>query len=187
MKTNTKKAVVSMVLVAGLGIGTASYLMRPAQNAMQLLSNKKSTSVPASGSSVAAGTAPPQTNTRRNTISAALATAAKKSGNQAAIASAKSANYNLSDGNYTGGREYAFYGYVRVEAVVQNGQLQDVRVLEHPNDNGTSRYINSIAMPYLVQEAVQANSASVSLISGATLSSEAFVKSLDSALRQAGA
>ncbi len=46
MKTTTKKAVVSLVLVAGLGIGAASYLMRPAQDAMQLLSNKKSAERP---------------------------------------------------------------------------------------------------------------------------------------------
>lgn len=92
---------------------------------------------------------------------------------------------NLSDGTYTGSRVYVYYGYVRVQVVVQNGQISNVKVLEHPNDNGTSRYINSIAMPYLVQEAVQAQSAQINLISGATLSSEGFVKSLNTALSKA--
>ncbi len=92
---------------------------------------------------------------------------------------------NMSDGNYVGAREYAYYGYVQVAVVVQNGQIANVKVLEHPNDNGTSRYINSIAMPYLVQEAVQAQSQNINLISGATLSSMAFVKSLGTAISKA--
>ena len=92
---------------------------------------------------------------------------------------------NMTDGNYVGVREYAYYGYVQVEVVVQNGKISNVKVLEYPNDNGTSRYINSIAQPYLVQEAVQAQSANINLISGATLSSMAFVKSLNTAISKA--
>lgn len=91
----------------------------------------------------------------------------------------------LADGNYVGNTVYAYYGYVKVEAIVQNGNLADVRVLEHPNDNGTSRYINSVALPYLVQEAVQSQNAQINLISGATFTSMAFVKSLGTALAKA--
>ncbi len=189
MKYRTKKAMLAGALVAALGIGTASYLMRPAQDAMKLISSKKTAVKPQANSSVAAGT-PPNSNSRSSVVSAALAAASNKSSSNtsstaAAAANATQVNYNLSDGQYAGNRVYAFYGYVRVEAVIQNGQIRNVRVLEHPNDNGTSRYINSVAMPYLVQEAVQAQNANVSLISGATLSSEAFVKSLYSALQRA--
>ena len=60
-------------------------------------------------------------------------------------------------------------------------------MLEYPNDNGRSHYINSIALPYLIQESVDAQSFSVDLISGATFTSEAYMKSLQEALRQAGA
>lgn len=89
-------------------------------------------------------------------------------------------------GHYTGATVNVYYGYVKVQAVVKNGKLENVIVLEHPNDNGTSRYINSVAMPYLVQEAVQAQNANINLISGATFSSMGFVKSLGSALSAAG-
>lgn len=92
---------------------------------------------------------------------------------------------NVVSGRYTGATVNVYYGYVKVQAVVKNGKLQNVVVLEHPNDNGTSRYINSVAMPYLVQEAVQAQSAHINLISGATFSSMGFVKSLGSALSAA--
>ncbi len=97
------------------------------------------------------------------------------------------ASYSLNSGQYVGTREYAFYGYVKVQATVQNGKLTDIVILEFPNHAGRSQYISSIALPYLVQEAVSAQSARVDLISGATLTSQAFEKSLDAALKKAGA
>ena len=97
------------------------------------------------------------------------------------------ASYSLASGQYVGTREYAFYGYVKVKATMRNGRLTDVTILEFPNHAGRSQYISSIALPYLAQEAVSIQSARVDLISGATLTSEAFAKSLDSALRKAGA
>lgn len=89
------------------------------------------------------------------------------------------------DGTYDGPIVDAYYGNVQVEAVVQGGKLADVQFLDYPQDRRTSRYINSQAMPWLTQEAVQVQSANVDLISGATFTSEAFVKSLQSALNQA--
>ena len=97
------------------------------------------------------------------------------------------ASYSLNSGQYLGTREYAFYGYVKVQATVRKGRLTDVTVLEFPDHAGRSRYISSVVLPYLVQEAVSAQSARVDLVSGATLTSDAFAKSLDAALRKAGA
>lgn len=89
------------------------------------------------------------------------------------------------DGEYTGAAVDAFYGLVQVKAVIQGGKLADVQFLEYPNDRRTSIRINSIAMPYLTSEAIQAQTADVDVISGATLTSEAFAQSLDSALNAA--
>lgn len=89
------------------------------------------------------------------------------------------------DGTYTGPRVNVFYGLVQVQATVKNGQLADVQFLDYPSDRRTSQRINSIAMPYLQQEAIQAQSANVNLISGATLTSEGFAMSLDNALASA--
>jgi uncharacterized protein with FMN-binding domain len=96
------------------------------------------------------------------------------------------AAYSMNSGQYVGTREYAFYGYVKVQATVKNGKLTDISILEFPNHAGRSQYISSLALPYLVQEAVSAQSARVDLVSGATLTSEAFAKSLDAALKKAG-
>ena len=86
------------------------------------------------------------------------------------------------DGTYTGTEVDAFWGLVRVRAVVRSGKIAEVRFLEYPSDRRTSQRINSVAMPYLQTEAVQVQSANVDFISGATLTSEAFAQSLQAAL-----
>ncbi|HTP00403.1 MAG TPA: FMN-binding protein [Anaerolineales bacterium] len=89
------------------------------------------------------------------------------------------------DGTYTGQPVDAYYGLVQVQVTVHGGSIQDVQFLQYPSDRRTSQRINSIAMPYLQQEALQAQSAQVDIISGATLTSEGFQMSLQSALQGA--
>ncbi len=89
------------------------------------------------------------------------------------------------DGTYTGNPADAYYGYIQVQVAVQNGQISDVQFLRYPNDRSTSIAINRQAMPYLRTEAIQAQSANVNIVSGATDSSLAFRQSMQSALSQA--
>lgn len=89
------------------------------------------------------------------------------------------------DGTYTGSVADAQWGYVQAQAVIQGGQITNVKFLQYPHDRGRSIEINQIADPELVQEAIQAQSAQVDLISGATDSSVAFIESLTDALSQA--
>ncbi len=89
------------------------------------------------------------------------------------------------DGSYTGPIANTFYGPVQVRATVQNGKLQSVQFLQYPSDRRTSQRINQQVMPWLQSEAVQAQNANVDIITGATLTSEAFVQSLQAALSNA--
>jgi uncharacterized protein with FMN-binding domain len=89
------------------------------------------------------------------------------------------------DGTYQGQTIDAYYGLVQVQVSVQGGAIKGVQFLQYPNDRRTSQQINAIAMPYLQQEALQAQSANVDIISGATLTSEGFQMSLQSALQAA--
>lgn len=89
------------------------------------------------------------------------------------------------NGTYTGSVADAFYGNIQVQVVITGGQITDVIFLQYPNDNNTSRNINSQAMPLLKQEAIAAQSANVSGVSGASATSPAFQQSLASALSQA--
>ena len=91
------------------------------------------------------------------------------------------------DGTFTGPETNAFYGTVQVEAIVQNGKITDVEFLDYPQDRRTSVRINSFAVPALQSEAIQAQSANVDIISGATLTSRAFMQSLQAALDAARA
>ncbi len=89
------------------------------------------------------------------------------------------------DGEYTGDSADAYYGNVQVKVVISGGKISDVQFLDYPRDRRTSQLINSQAMPFLKQEAIQAQNANVDIISGATATSEAFRQSLQSALSKA--
>jgi uncharacterized protein with FMN-binding domain len=86
------------------------------------------------------------------------------------------------NGTYTGPVTNAYYGLVQVQVVIQNGKIADVKFLDYPHDRRTSQEINAQVMPWLTQEAIQAQSANINIISGATLTSEAFANSLQAAL-----
>jgi uncharacterized protein with FMN-binding domain len=91
------------------------------------------------------------------------------------------------DGSFVGGAYDAYYGIVQVQANIQGGQLVSVKVLQFPDHSGTSRSINRQALPMLKSEVISAQGTRVNLISGATLTSRAYLRSLNGALRQAGA
>ncbi len=89
------------------------------------------------------------------------------------------------DGSYTGDSVDAYYGNVQVETIISGGKLADVKILDYPQDRGTSIHINGIALPQLIREAIQSQSAHVDIVSGATQTSEGFRQSLASTLAQA--
>ena|SRR5690348_1228790 len=91
------------------------------------------------------------------------------------------------NGSYTGGSADAQWGTVQVQAIVQNGRLTGVKFLQYPNERSRSVEINSYAIPQLTTEAIQAQSAQVDFVSGATDTSFAFMQSLSDALTQAQA
>jgi uncharacterized protein with FMN-binding domain len=103
------------------------------------------------------------------------------------VAMTVSAVAGLTDGTYTGPTVDAYYGEVQVQAIVQGGRLTAIKVLRYPSDRRTSLYINRQALPRLRDEVIRAQSAHVDIVSGATLTSRAFIRSLDAALKQANA
>jgi uncharacterized protein with FMN-binding domain len=89
------------------------------------------------------------------------------------------------DGTYTGPSANAYYGNIQLVVIVQGGRIASFRLLDYPSHTGTSQEINRQALPMLAQEVLTAQSDRIDFISGATLSSEAFLQSLSGALRQA--
>ena len=107
------------------------------------------------------------------------------SGSSTSSAPSTTAASGFADGTYTGDTETFAYGSVQVTVTIENGQITSVT--ENLVDDGErkSQMINQRALPVLREEIVAANSADVSMVSGATFTSRAYLASLQSALDQA--
>ena len=78
------------------------------------------------------------------------------------------------------------WGPVQVRLAVASGKITRVSVVQYPSDNPKDDEINSYALPILTRETVDAQSADIDMVSGATVTSDGYVRSLQSALDQAG-
>jgi uncharacterized protein with FMN-binding domain len=74
------------------------------------------------------------------------------------------------------------YGPVQVRITVANGKITSAAAIEYPQNDPRDQQINSYAVPALNSEAVQAGSASIDMVSGATFTSAGYIQSLQSAL-----
>lgn len=86
----------------------------------------------------------------------------------------------------TGDAVQTTYGPVQVEITVTNGKVVLATAVDYPTNDPRDAQINSYAIPALNQEAAQAGSASIDMVSGATYTSEGYIQSLQSALDKAG-
>lgn len=89
-------------------------------------------------------------------------------------------------GTFTGDTTHTRYGPVQVQITVANGTITDVTALQLTNSDGRSVQISQQAAPILRQEALQAQSAQIQSVSGATFTSEGYTTSLQSAIDEAG-
>jgi uncharacterized protein with FMN-binding domain len=77
------------------------------------------------------------------------------------------------------------WGPVQVRITVVDGKITASEAVVYPNGNHEDEQINSFALPVLNQEAVAAQSANIDMVSGATVTSEGYLSSLQSAIDQA--
>ncbi len=126
----------------------------------------------------------------RTSTSSALPTAvpaptsgSTTSGTTTSTPAAKNSTYS---GTVTGSAADTRWGPVQVKVTLASGKITAVDVVEEPDSNDRDQEINAEAVPQLVSETMQAQSAQVDMVSGATYTSEGYVQSLQSALDQAG-
>lgn len=91
----------------------------------------------------------------------------------------------LMDGTYTGQSASTRFGPVQVALTVSGGQITAVDVVDYPDSNSHDRQINERAIPQLVSETLDAQSADIDMVSGATYTSDGYLQSLQSAIDQA--
>ncbi|MER5924174.1 FMN-binding protein [Streptomyces mirabilis] len=72
-------------------------------------------------------------------------------------------------------------GAVQVEVTFEGDRISSVRMLQQPNHPQTTA-----AVPKLIQETLQAQSAAIDAVSGATITSDGYVTSLQAALDATG-
>ena len=87
---------------------------------------------------------------------------------------------------YQGSVAQTRWGPVQVQITVLGGKIIKVSILQQPNGNPRDAEINDQALPVLINETMSAQSAQIDMVSGATVTSEGYVQSLQAALDEAG-
>ncbi|MCW2885771.1 MAG: FMN-binding protein [Streptosporangiaceae bacterium] len=88
-------------------------------------------------------------------------------------------------GTFTGSPFDNPYGTIQVAAVIRDGKLTDIKLLQE-TDGGRSHQIDDAAIPVLKSQALSKHSANIDVVSGATFTSQGYAQSLQSALDKAG-
>jgi uncharacterized protein with FMN-binding domain len=74
------------------------------------------------------------------------------------------------------------WGPVQVQVTLASGRITDVSAIQYPNGNGRDQQINSFALPKLRSQVISAQSADIDGVSGATVTSDGYMQSLQAAL-----
>jgi len=96
-----------------------------------------------------------------------------------------SSGTTTSSGTYTGDAVQTRWGIVQVQITVANGKIAKAEAVQFPNQNPRDQEINSYAVPQLNSEAVAQQTSSIDAVSGATVTSNGYIQSLQSAIDQA--
>ncbi|WP_436535767.1 FMN-binding protein [Actinoplanes sp. HUAS TT8] len=134
------------------------------------------------GSAEAAGTVITTPATTTAPTPTATATATATAGSDSASPTATTTTGSSAAKTYTGGTASTRWGDVQVAITVTGGKITSVQVPVFPSENHRDQEINASALPILVQETLDAQSASIDTVSGATVTSDGYLQSLQSAL-----
>lgn len=97
---------------------------------------------------------------------------------QPAAAASLAAGERAIDGNVAN----TAYGPVQVQVLVKNSKIVNVNILEQPTSTAQDLQIGHFSFPKLISETITAQSARIDAVSGASYTSEGYIKSLQSAL-----
>jgi uncharacterized protein with FMN-binding domain len=96
-----------------------------------------------------------------------------------------SSSDSSSSGTYTGDAANTRWGVVQVQITVTNGKITKAEAVQYPTGNPRDQEINAYAVPQLNSETVQRQGGNIDAISGATVTSDGYIQSLQSAIDQA--
>lgn len=160
------------ILLAGWQSGT--YVEDTGSPAASTSAGTAGTTGTGSSGSAAAGSA--GAGTTGSTASGGTATGSGTAAEPTTGAAAKAG------GTYAGSVVQTRFGAVQVQITVKAGSITDVEALQLTDDDRKSIQISNRAAPLLRAEVLAAQSADVQTIGGATVTSDAYLSSLQAAI-----
>ena len=154
-------------------LASAGILIAGWQSGVHISDTSSAVTSAAAGTTGAAGTG---TGTDDSTSSSGSSGAGTTGSTGTTGASAKAV------GTYAGSVVQTRFGSVQVQITVQAGKITDVTALQLTDAERKSVQISNRAAPLLRDEVLQSQSADVQTISGATVTSDAYLNSLQAAL-----
>jgi uncharacterized protein with FMN-binding domain len=155
-----------LVLLFGYHTSTSGALAANAQSSFVSSSTPSATSP--SGSSSRSGSS-----------------SSSSSGSSSGTSSPSSAPARTTKRTVTGSVANTQWGPVQVQLTISGGKITKVDVLQYPNGNPRDAEINDRALPILIKETVDQQSAQIDMVSGATVTSDGYLQSLQSAVDRA--
>ncbi len=135
---------------------------------------------------VAGGQGPTSATTGQGPDPATVTPGATAGGSTSAAGPAPGTSTAAKSVTVDGAQEMTSYGIVQVRVVITNGAITDVTAPVYPQTDRRDIQINNLALPMLKAQVLAAQSAKIDGVSGATYTSDGYVRSLQSALDAAG-
>ncbi|MFE4543673.1 FMN-binding protein [Arthrobacter sp. NPDC056727] len=159
-------------------LASAGILLVGWQSGVHVADTRSALAAAATGNQ-AAGTTDGTTSSGSSAASGATGSAGATGTSGAAGAAGAAAK---AGGTYDGDVVQTRFGTVQVQITVKSGQITDVAALKLTDAEGRSVQISNYAAPILRSEVLQAQSADVQTVGGATVTSDAYLTSLQAAL-----
>lgn len=86
----------------------------------------------------------------------------------------------------TGSVAQTEWGPVQVRLTIRSGKIVKAAAIRYPDGNPRDGEINAQALPILVNETLSAQSGKIDMVSGATVTSDGYIESLQAAIDKAG-
>ena len=132
------------------------------------------------------GTTDSGSNSGSSSGSSSGSTSGSTSGSNSGSTSGSTTASGVKDGTFDGTVVQTPYGPMQVEVVISGGKIASATALQNPGGDRTSDQINAQVVPMLNNAIVQYQTLNFGNVSRATISTNAYKQSAQSALDQAG-
>ena len=168
--------------IRGIAFASAGILLAGWQAGTQVSGiSTVATGTTAAGTTGATGTGTSGTGSSTASGSSGTTGSSSTSGTSGSSSSSGSSG-STGSGTYKGTAVQTRFGPVQVQITVANGKITDVTALQLTNADGKSVQISNRAAPLLRSKVLAAQSANVQTVSGATVTSDAYLTSLQAAI-----